>query len=193
MTGFSEALPLSNNSGPNQSFSSGAIASSNGDVWFAVQTWPRYEKKVAAELKKKELEVFLPLTLSRHQWTDRQRTVQSPLFPSYLFVRIPETLDTRVAVLRTNGVMSFVGVRGAGVPIPEGEIESVRMLATGSISFRGHPFLNIGQRVRVRGSSLDGVEGILLAENNDLSLIISIQIIQRSLSVRISGFQVEAA
>ena len=119
--------------------------------------------------------------------------VQLPLFPTYVFVRIPETLDTRRAVLSTNGVTSFVGGRGSGVPIPECEIESVRTLLTRDVSFQVHPFLNVGQRVRVRGGSLDGVEGILLAKNDDLSLVVSIQILQRSLSVRIAGYQVEAA
>src|ERR1700730_15285746 len=172
---------------------SGSNAPSNIKRWFAVQTWPRYEKKSASELQRKELEVFLPLLASQHLWSDRQRIVQLPLFPTCIFVRIPETLDTRRAVLSTNGVTSFVGGRGTGVPIPECEIESVRTLLARDGSFQVHPFLNVGQRVRVRGSSLDGVEGILLAKNDDLSLVVSIQIIQRSLSVRIVGYQVEAA
>jgi transcription antitermination factor NusG len=139
----------------------------------------------------KELEVFLPLLAAKHQWSDRRQVVQSPLFPCYLFVRLPETQDRRISVLSTNGVTNFVGFRGMGVPVPECEIESVRFLLNRGISFQAHPFLNVGQRVRVRGSSLDGVEGILVAKNDDLSLIISIQLIQRSLSIRIAGYQVE--
>ena len=168
-------------------------AHSDSGSWFAVQTWPRYEKRVADELRKKDVELFLPLFASKRQWSDRQRVIQLPLFPSYIFVRIPETTDRRIAVLRTNGVTGFVGVRGIGVPIPESEIESVRIILTRGIPFQVHPFLHVGNRVRVRGGSLDGVEGILLAKNDDLSLVVSIQIIQRSLSMRIVGFQVEAA
>jgi transcription termination/antitermination protein NusG len=174
-------------------FSPASTAHISSGVWFAVRTWPRYEKRVANELQEKDLNVFLPLLASRRQWSDRKQTVQLPLFPGYLFVRIPETLETRLAVLRTNGVTNFVGVRGAGIPIPECEIESVRSLLTLGIPILVHPFLNVGQRVRVRGGSLDGVEGILLAKNDNLSLIISIQLIQRSVSIRISGYQVEAA
>ena len=194
MTGFSEALPspLNTLAAANMLFPASNAHSSSG-AWFAVRTWPRYEKRVATELQGKDLNVFLPLLASKRQWSDRKQTVQLPLFPSYLFVRIPETVETRVAVLRTNGVTNFVGVRGAGIPIPECEIESVRSILTRGIPIQVHPFLNVGQRVRVRGSSLDGVEGILLAKNDDLSLIISIQLIQRSLSIRISGYQVEAA
>jgi transcription antitermination factor NusG len=162
-------------------------------VWLAVQTWPRYEKKVAVELEQKEIQVFLPLVAAEHQWSDRRRIVQSPLFPSYVFVRAPETFDSRISVLRTNGVINFVGARNTGSPIPESEIESVRILLARGITFQNHPFLNIGQRVRIRGSSLDGVEGILLAKNEDLSLVVSIQIIQRSLAIRVAGYQIEAA
>jgi transcription antitermination factor NusG len=90
-------------------------------------------------------------------------------------------------------VSKFVGDRGIGTAIPENEIESVRTLLKGNTPFQSHPFLSVGQRVRVRGSSLDGVEGVLVAKNEDRSLLVSVQIIQRSLSIRIDGYQVEAA
>ena len=168
-------------------------ASCGNSVWFAVQTRLRYEKRVATELEEKNLEVFLPMLASKHQWSDRQRTVQMPLFPSYLFVRIPQTKEARITVLSTNGATGFVGVRGTGIVIPEDEIESVRTVLAQGISVHAHAFLTVGDRVRVRGGSLDGVEGILLAKNDDLSLVVSIKLIQRSLSIRIAGYQVVAA
>lgn len=161
--------------------------------WYAVQTWPQYEKKVTAEFQRKDVETFLPLLSSKRQWSDRRRIVQVPLFPSYVFVRIAPGPSARIPVVRTNGVGGFVGVRGIGVPIPDSEIESVRLLLARGVTFQQHPFLNVGRRVRVRGGSLDGVEGILLAKNDDLSLVVSVQIIQRSVSIWISGYQVEAA
>jgi len=193
VSGLSGALSLPDIPTMKESFLLGSKEASIDKVWVAVQTWPRYEKKVAAELERKELEVFLPLLACQHKWSDRRQTVQLPLFPSYLFVRIPETVDRRVAVLRTNGVIHFVGARIMGTPIPEGEIESVRLLLERGISFQNHPFLNVGQRVRIRGSSLDGVEGILVAKNEDLSLVVTIQIIQRSLAIRVAGYRIEAA
>jgi transcription antitermination factor NusG len=161
--------------------------------WFAVQTRPRYEKKVAAELQKKQIDIFLPLSVSTHQWTDRQRIIQSPLFQSYVFIRIPDAADTRLAVLRTNGVTNFVGVRGTGIPIPECEIEAVRILLTRGVPFQFHPFLNVGQRVRIVGGSLDGLQGLLVAKNDDQTLVVSIHLMQRSLSVRVGGYRIEAA
>jgi transcription antitermination factor NusG len=164
-----------------------------GACWYAIQTWPRFEKKVAAEFKRKDIETFLPLLSSQRQWSDRRCIVQFPLFPNYVFVRVATGANARIPVLRTNGVAGFVGLRGTGTPIPDSEIDSVRLLLAGGVAFQQHPFLNLGQRVRVRGGSLDSVEGILLAKNDDLSLVVSIEIIQRSISIRISGYQVEAA
>jgi transcription antitermination factor NusG len=165
----------------------------NDRSWFAVQTWSRYEKKVAAELTGKAVDVFLPLQASVHRWSDRRRIVHLPLFPNYVFVRIPHQLDARISVLRTNGVTNFVGLRGAGTPIPDGEIESVQTLLKRGISCQNYPFLRIGDRVRIRGGSLDSVEGVLVGKNEDLSLVVSINIIQRSLAVRVAGYRVEAA
>lgn len=162
-------------------------------MWFAIQTWPRYEKKVANELSRKGVEVFLPLVSAEHKWSDRRQIVQLPLFSNYLFVQTPGTTESRIPVLRTAGVIGFVGARGTGTPVPEIELESVRILLNRGIAFQNSPFLNIGQRVRIRGNSLDGVEGILVAKNDDLSLIVSINIIQRSIAIRIEGYRVEAA
>jgi len=164
-----------------------------GLVWSAVQTWPRYEKKVAAELTRKDIDVFLPLFESVHKWSDRFRSVQLPLFSTYLFVKTPATVDTRVSILRTSGVTKFVGMGNTGTPIPDGEIESVRALLTRGIPFQNHTFLDIGQRVRICGGSLDGVEGVLVEKNDDLSLVVSVHLIQRSLEICVAGYRIEAA
>jgi transcription antitermination factor NusG len=137
--------------------------------------------------------VFLPLVASERQWSDRRKIVQLPLFASYLFVKTPATTDTRISVLRTNGVIKFVGTGNTGTPIPDGEIESVRTLVTRGVAYQNHTFLNTGQRVRIRGGSLDGVEGVLIDKNDDLSLVVSIELIQRSLAVRVAGYRIEAA
>jgi transcription antitermination factor NusG len=168
-------------------------STTNNQEWFAVQTKPRHEKKVALELKEKQIDVFLPLLTTMRQWSDRKQEVEMPLFPSYMFVRLNQTREERTAVLRTNGVHSFVGMRGIGVAVPDDEIESVQKILLEGVNFTDYPFLAIGQKVRVRGGSLDGVSGVLTAINNDHSLIVSVQCIQRSLAVRIDGYGVEPA
>jgi transcription antitermination factor NusG len=160
--------------------------------WFAVQTRPRYEKKVSAELQEKGIKAFLPLNTAVHQWSDRRRVVHVPLFSGYVFVNIATSLAARISVLRTNGVLNFVGVRNMGVPIPDYEIDAVRAIVEGQVAFEPYPYLKVGQRVCIRGGSLDGVSGVLSAVNGDQSLIISVNLIQRSIAMRIEGYRVEA-
>src|SRR4029077_2302505 len=81
--------------------------------WFAIQTRPRHEKSVTAGLQEKGIKVFLPLLSENHRWSDRCRVVDVPLFPSYVFIQTADTPATRILVLRTLGVVQFVGVRGA--------------------------------------------------------------------------------
>lgn len=160
--------------------------------WFAVQTRPRHEKKIASSLREKRVGVFLPIVSVLHDWSDRRRWLQLPLFAGYVFVQIPDALEERIRVLRTNGVVGLVGPRGVGAQIPENQIAAIRAIVEQKIPFVSHPFLNIGQQVRIRGGSLDGLEGILVARNADRSLIISVEIIQRSIAIQITGYQVEA-
>lgn len=160
--------------------------------WFAVQTKPRHEKRVACELEEKGVVAFLPLGTAIHQWSDRKQAVQLPLFPNYVFVRMNGERSQRVVVLRTQGVRSFVGMRGAGIRVPDEEIEAVERILAQKVSFTLHPFVNVGRKVRIRGGSLDGVQGILVAANRDRSLVVSVECIQRSLAIRIDGYGVEA-
>ena len=166
--------------------------SSPSDVsWYAVQTTPRHEKKVSEELTAKEIHCFLPTIRHMRQWSDRKKVVALPLFAGYVFVRIAAQSSDRIAILRTRGVVGMVGVRGLGVPIPDHEIHAIQKLLEGQIPFRAHGFLNIGQRVRIRGGALDGLEGILQAAKGDQSLVISVELILRSLAVTVSGYDVE--
>ena len=135
--------------------------------WFAVQTKARHEKRVAAELEEKGLVAFLPLSTEVHQWSDRKRKVELPLFAAYVFVRIGWQQSSRLYVLQTNGVFGFVGVRGVGSPIPDEQIETLQTIVREKIPITPHPFLNVGQKVRIRGGSLDGICGILSAINDD--------------------------
>ena len=87
----------------------------------------------------------------------------------------------------------MVGSGSEGTPIPDEQIEAVRTLLDGSLPCSSYPFLKIGQRVRIRSGALDGMEGILVSRNGSSTLVISVDAIQRSLAVRVEGYQVEAA
>jgi transcription antitermination factor NusG len=101
--------------------------------------------------------------------------------------------EERLQILRTPGVLSLVGAQGLGTPIPDQEIENIRTVLKEKISCGIHPFLTIGKRVRVRGGALDGLEGILVERNGDRSVVISVQLLMRSMSVRVAGYDLEAA
>ena len=159
--------------------------------WYAIQTRPRHEKSAAAELEQKEITTFLPLVTEIHRWSDRRKKVESPLFAGYAFVNVALTAESRISVLRTNGVLSFVGCHNQGAPIPEDQIEGIRSLVANGVPFSPYFFLKVGQRVRIRGGCLDGVEGILVRQNGDQRLILSVDMIQRSLAVSIEGYDVE--
>jgi transcription antitermination factor NusG len=160
--------------------------------WYALQVRPRHEKKVVAELEQKGVNTFLPLVTEVRQWSDRRMKVALPLFSCYAFVNIVPTADARVVVRQSYGVLNFVGNGKEAIPIPESQIESIRRLVDGNVPFMAHPFLEIGQHVRVRGGALDGIEGILeRREHSNQRLVISVQTIQRSLSISVEGYEVE--
>jgi transcription antitermination factor NusG len=158
--------------------------------WYAIRTRSRHEKMVAEQLQRQSIESYLPLVKRTHKWSDRTKEVEMPLFAGYNFVRLALYSPDRLRVLKTHGVAGFVGVRGAGVPIPDVQIESLKTVLLNKISFEDHPFLQVGQRVRIRGGALDGIEGIL-AQKGDRTLVISVEPIHRSLSIDLEGYRVE--
>jgi transcription antitermination factor NusG len=159
--------------------------------WYAVRTRSRHEKMVADQLDKLGVENFLPLIKQSRQWSDRVKEVELPLFSGYTFVRVVLSSPDRLRVLQTHGVAGFVGINCVGTAIPENQIADIRTLLASKVPFEEQPYLRVGQRVRVKGGALDGVEGILAAQNDDRSLVISLEPIQRSLSVRLQGYTVE--
>ncbi len=159
--------------------------------WFAVHTMARHEKRVAAQFEEKRVNTFLPLLEQVHRWSDRRSKVQVPMFSCYAFVRIGPTPEERLRVLRTPGVLGFVGSERQGTPIPEEQIESLRTAIREKIPCYPHAFLSAGRRVRIRGGSLDGVEGILVRHGADQSLVVSVELLQRSISMRVEGYNIE--
>jgi transcription antitermination factor NusG len=159
--------------------------------WYAVQTRARHEKTVVQRLREVGVMTFLPLITEIHRWSDREKSVELPLFGGYVFVRMAPTSEDRLRVLKIDSVLSFVGIRGQGTSIPEQQINAVRTLIEEELPWSTHPFLKIGQRVRIRSGALSGMEGILVARNGDRTLVLSVDAIQRSLAVRIEGYDVE--
>lgn len=158
--------------------------------WYAIQTRYRFERRIAAQLQNKEVETFLPLLEEIHRWSDRLKSVDVPLFSGYVFVRLYPSSASRLKVVRTEGVISFVTFGGGATPIPSKQIEDLQRLLSQKVSCSLHAFLKIGQRVRIRGGCLDGLEGIL-KQSGQKKLVISIECIQRSVAIQIEGYELE--
>jgi transcription termination/antitermination protein NusG len=159
--------------------------------WYAVHTMARHEKRIAAQFEEKHVRTFLPLLREVRRWSDRRSTVEVPMFSCYAFVHITQTTQERLKVLRTPGVLSFVGTEKHGTPIPEEQIESLRTAVNRNISFVPHAFIAAGSRVIVRGGSLDGVQGILVRQGGNESLVLSVELLHRSVAIRVEGYDIE--
>lgn len=160
--------------------------------WFAVHVRARHEKKVVEELSRQGIANFLPLIRQVRRWSDRKKTIEFPLFSGYVFVQIVPTPAARVSVLKYYGVVGFVGPNH-GTPIPAEQMESIRTLMLNNVHVTPASFIRVGQRVRIRGGALEGVEGLLAGRGNDQKLIVSVDTIQRSISVSLEGYEVEPA
>lgn len=161
--------------------------------WYALLTRARHEKIVAHRLRERGVTAFLPLLTEVRRWSDRKKTVELPLFSCYVFAKLAPTNEGRLEALRIDSVFSIVGSRAEGTPIPDEQIDAVRRLIEERLPWHSHPFLKIGQRVRIRSGALCGVEGILTSRSGESTLVISIDAIQRSLAVRVEGYDVEPA
>jgi transcription antitermination factor NusG len=158
-------------------------------AWWAVYTQHQHEKTVAEVLAGKGFEVFLPLHESMRRWKDRQKVLSLPLFPCYVFVR--GALSRRLQVVTTPGIHMVLS-RGERIEvIPETEIDAIRRAVQGSYEIEPHPFLKIGERVRVTRGSLEGVEGILVRKKNLYRLVLSVDMLAQSVGVEVSASDVE--
>jgi transcription antitermination factor NusG len=168
------------------------VGADQTDHWYALQTRVNRERVVEQRLQERGVPTFLPLVSEVRRWSDRKKVIQFPLFRSYLFAKLGASKLDRLRVLCVDGVFNFVGPRGEGAPIPDAQIEAVRTLVVGQLPWSSYPFLKIGQRVRIRSGALSGVEGILVSRSGESTLVISVDAIQRSMAVRIEGYDVEA-
>lgn len=160
--------------------------------WYALWTKSRHEKTAASTLGALGIAHYLPLQSELRQWTDRKQTVEVPLFPGYLFVHIDALSKSKLDVLKAPGVVGFVGNSTGPLPIPEREIESVRKAVLGGATSSPDALFKEGDRVRVIRGALAGVEGTLIRFGAKFQLVITIEMIQRSVTVMVSEQDVEA-
>jgi transcription antitermination factor NusG len=158
-------------------------------AWHALYTRYQHEKVTARILTDKGFEVFLPLYSASHRWKDRMKQLSLPLFPCYIFIR--GGLDRRLEILSTPGAHSLVRSCDQFAVIPEQEIEAVRQVVGVCLRAEPHPFMKCGDRVRVKSGPLAGIEGILFRRKDQFKLILSVELLHRSIAVEVDGAAVE--
>jgi transcription antitermination factor NusG len=167
------------------------FSSTDLEPWYAIRTKSRHEKIVSRQLEMDDLEFYLPTIQQSRQWSDRTKLIDLPLFPGYVFVRPQHFSSQKVQILRKAGVIGFVGNGRGAAAIPDNELNAVRLLLRNRIPYASHPYLKIGQRIRVSDGALRGVEGILVRLGSNNGLVVSIDSIQRSLVIQLQGYAVE--
>jgi len=149
--------------------------------WYAAYTCANHERRVAAQLAERTVEHFLPLYSTVRRWKDRRKQLELPLFPGYIFVRL--ALRDRLRVLQVPSVVRLVGFNGSPVPLEESEVEAIRTCLERNYRVEPHPYLREGRRVRIRTGALAGTEGILLRRKGAFRVVLSINLLMRSIIV----------
>lgn len=151
--------------------------------WYGVRTKHNHESAAASALEGKGYEQYLPLYHRRRRWSDRVIDTIVPQFPGYVFCRFDAM--RRLPILTTPGVISIVGFGKGPTPISESEIEAIQLVLRSGLPAEPCPFLHEGQRIRVNRGSLEGLEGLLLKKKSEWRMVVSISMLQRSVSVEI--------
>lgn len=154
-----------------------------GTLWYALHVRTRFEKVVARNLRGKGYEEFLPLYSRTNQWSDRVKQIELPLFPGYVFCRF--NANDRLPILTVPGVNAIVGIGKTLVPVEPSELNAIRAVLQSGTFCEPVPYLEVGQRVQVESGPLAGTEGLVVMVKNTYRLVISVNMLQRSVAVEI--------
>jgi transcription antitermination factor NusG len=159
------------------------IDASNSLPWFGVRVKSRHEQVASTVLRGKGYQPFLPSYRARRRWTDRSKVTEFPLFPGYLFCRL-DAAD-RMSILTSTGVVGIVGIGKIPEPIEESEIDAIRAVLHSGLPVMPWPFVHAGDRVEVEHGPLRGVRGVVESVKDHSRLIVSVTLLQRSISVEL--------
>ena len=157
--------------------------------WYAAYTCANHEKRVREQLEQRSVESFLPLYETVRRWKDRRMRLQLPLFPGYIFIRM--ALGDRLLVLKVPSVVRLVGFNGQLAALSNAEIDGLKKGLDYGVRAEPHPFLTTGRRVRIKAGPLEGREGILIRRKGSLRVVLSVELIQRSIVVDVDVADVQ--
>lgn len=157
--------------------------------WYAVYVRAQREKVVSDLLAYKGYEAFVPTYRAVRRWSDRKVELDVPLFPGYVFMRME--IEKRLPVLTTPGVIYVVGQGKVPVALPEDEMAAIQRVLALQCKAEPHAFLKTGQSLRLRTGPLAGLEGVLVKIKAGYRLVLSIDLLQRSISAEVDLADVE--
>ncbi|MCE5311705.1 MAG: UpxY family transcription antiterminator [Nitrospiraceae bacterium] len=161
-------------------------------VWLALRVKSRHEFITNAELQKKGISTFLPTVTKLRQWKDRKKLVEFPLFTGYVFVHAPSDPESRVRVLKTRGAVNLISAAG-GEPavVSDDEISALKLVIESGQQLDIYPHLHEGDRIRVSKGVLKGAEGVLLSKESNHIFVVNVEILSRSVGVKILADEIE--
>src|SRR5579883_492907 len=159
------------------------VGGGDADLWYALQVRSNFEKVTAAHLQSRGFAPLLPLYRSRRTWSDRLTTIDLPLFPGYLFCSFD--INKRLPVLSTPGVVKVVGAGNRPIPVHLDQIKALHAIGEAGCPAEPWPYLEAGQRVRIERGVLCGIEGVLIEIRKVHRIVVSVTLLQRSVSVEI--------
>jgi len=152
--------------------------------WYAIYCRSRHEKSVHSELQQKGIESSLPLISVTHQWSDRRKKVEVPLFRSYVFVKI-DIKNEKLPVLTTSGVVKFVTFNNTTVPIPEDQMYWLQQMIASDLLLSQEQDFPIGTEIDVMFGPLKGLRGRVKQKNSETRLVVWFNAIMQGVSVEI--------
>lgn len=157
--------------------------------WFAAYTRANHERTAADHLAQRAIAHFVPTYESVRVWKDRKKRLDLPLFPGYVFVRVP--LEEKLRVLVVPGIVRLVGFDGRPLPVPDDEIATLRTVVEHKLKAEPHPYLVVGRKVRIVRGALEGMEGILIRKKGRLRVLVSVNLIRQSAMIEVNAHDVE--
>jgi transcription elongation factor/antiterminator RfaH len=166
------------------------VSTQSQTFWYAAYTASRHEKTVAEHLRQRDVECFLPLYETVRRWNNGRHRIELPLFPSYVFVRME--LRNKLRVLQVPGLVQLVTFQGAPAVLPDAEIETLRGALSAGVVAAPYRYLTVGSKVEICNGPLQGMRGVLLRHQGQFRVVISVEMIMRSIVVEVDASNVVA-
>jgi len=162
------------------------LTAASGDAWLALVVRSRHEKAVKEILDSKGYRTALPLVCCINKRSSGSAwESQKPLIAGYVFAALDPENPFRMVT--TPGVVHIVSFGREPAAIPEAEIEALERIAASGLAVAGCGYIGVGKTVELISGPLKGVRGIVLRQAKNTRLMVSLELLQRSISVEIDG------